>query len=483
MTGGGPGSCKTPGLVWVNTVLGNVKRSMDGSYHSIQPKHLARYLAEFLYRKCGDLQRRLRVGAKPKLAAAVSCGNSPRKSHYNMTSEQIREIKTQHQTSTRRLMRIAAFNVENLFDRAKVFNHDDLGTSRQVLDSLAELNILFEQYSYSNLIKSRMLELIEQLGMLHKDEGPYTRIRKIRGRIVSRPKAPKAPFIKANGRDDWIGWCELRTGVVNETAIINTARVIRDVDADVLALIEVESRPVLKQFHELMVKKLKFQQQYRHLMVIDGNDDRGIDVGLATRDGYPIGPMSSHVDDLDCAGFPIFSRDCPEYVVTTPSDAKLVVLPNHFKSKYGGNDRSSREKRLAQSRAVAQYYNSLIENGMENVVVLGDLNDTPDSDELKPLLCGTTLRDVSEHDSFTHFEFRANNGHKGIGTHGLGNDNLKIDYLLLSPALFANVTSGGIFRKGMWPGTRPPRWTVYTELKKRHLAASDHHVIWADLNV
>ena len=50
VTGGGPGSCETPGLVWVNTVLGNVKRSMDGSYHSIQPKYLARYLAEFQYR-------------------------------------------------------------------------------------------------------------------------------------------------------------------------------------------------------------------------------------------------------------------------------------------------------------------------------------------------------------------------------------------------------------------------------------------------
>ena len=36
--------------MWVNTVLGNVKRSMDGSYHSIKPKYLARYLAEFQYR-------------------------------------------------------------------------------------------------------------------------------------------------------------------------------------------------------------------------------------------------------------------------------------------------------------------------------------------------------------------------------------------------------------------------------------------------
>ena len=32
VTGGGPGSCEAPGLGWVNTVLGNVKRALDGTY-------------------------------------------------------------------------------------------------------------------------------------------------------------------------------------------------------------------------------------------------------------------------------------------------------------------------------------------------------------------------------------------------------------------------------------------------------------------
>ena len=31
-------------------------------------------------------------------------------------------------------------------------------------------------------------------------------------------------------------------------------------------------------------------------MVIDGNDERGIDVGLVTR--FPVGTMRSHVDDF-----------------------------------------------------------------------------------------------------------------------------------------------------------------------------------------
>ena len=380
-------------------------------------------------------------------------------------------------------MRIAAFNVENLFDRAKVFNDEDPNAHQDVLDAHAELNTLFEKDIYSDADKARMLLLIEQLGMLRRDEGPFTRIRKIRGQLISRPRKPKVPFIKAKGRDDWIGWCELRTAAVDEVAMANTARMIRDLEADVLAIVEAESRPVLKKFHELMLEKLGLVEGYRHLMIIDGNDGRGIDVGLATKNGFPIGDMRSHVDDRKPDGFPIFSRDCPEYHLTTPSGAELVVLPNHFKSKFGGNNPASQAKRRAQAEAVAGYYRRLIAEGFENVVVLGDLNDTPDSDELAPLLEGTDLRDASEHDAFTEFEFNANNGERGIGTHGLGNDDDKIDYLLLSPALFAKVTRGGLFRKGVWPGSRPPRWAVYPELKKKHHAASDHHAIWAEIAI
>ena len=50
VTGGGPDSAQHPALLWVNTVLGNIKRSLHGSYHHVSSKHLPRYLAEFSYR-------------------------------------------------------------------------------------------------------------------------------------------------------------------------------------------------------------------------------------------------------------------------------------------------------------------------------------------------------------------------------------------------------------------------------------------------
>jgi len=50
ITGGGPDSFKIEAFIWVNTMIGNVKNSMHGSYHAISKRHLPRYLAEFCYR-------------------------------------------------------------------------------------------------------------------------------------------------------------------------------------------------------------------------------------------------------------------------------------------------------------------------------------------------------------------------------------------------------------------------------------------------
>jgi hypothetical protein len=50
VTGGGPHSVNREEFEWVNTMIGNVKRSINGTYHAINPRHLPRYLAEFCYR-------------------------------------------------------------------------------------------------------------------------------------------------------------------------------------------------------------------------------------------------------------------------------------------------------------------------------------------------------------------------------------------------------------------------------------------------
>ncbi len=47
-TGGGKEAVEV--FPWVHTFIGNMKRMILGTYHSVSPKHLDRYLAAFTYR-------------------------------------------------------------------------------------------------------------------------------------------------------------------------------------------------------------------------------------------------------------------------------------------------------------------------------------------------------------------------------------------------------------------------------------------------
>lgn len=375
-------------------------------------------------------------------------------------------------------MKIAAFNVENLFNRPRVFGLDHATAARRIITAVMALGRLFEKPAYSANDRAQMLTHMETLGILNSDKSEYVWLRKIRGQLVRRPKSG-APEIVANGRGDWIGWLEYKTNPVDEIAIHNTGRVIRDVAADILAVVEAENRVTLRMFSEAVLahvnKEIDARVLYDEVMLIDGNDDRGIDVGLMTRNGYRIGSVESHIHDLDPKGAPIFSRDCPVYAVSRPGGSIVCVIPNHFKSKFGGDSPEAIARRRQQAQRAAEIYRELVARGLRDVVILGDLNDTPESPALAPLLTATDLKDVSLHPKFHSGEFA------GRGTYGLGNDNNKIDYLLLSPDLFSKVTACGLFRKGAWPGKKPRRWSVYEELAAPVHAASDHHLIWAEI--
>ncbi len=50
IVGGGRKAAQHPAFKWVNTVLGNVKNALRGTFHAVREKHAPRYLAEFEYR-------------------------------------------------------------------------------------------------------------------------------------------------------------------------------------------------------------------------------------------------------------------------------------------------------------------------------------------------------------------------------------------------------------------------------------------------
>ena len=161
-----------------------------------------------------------------------------------------------------------------------------------------------------------------------------------------------------------------------------TAQALAATRADVCALQEVENLLTLTSFHNMYLSRWS-QKPYPFHVLLEGNDRRGIDVGLLSR--IKVVDKKSHADvsyaDLGIAppagvnhNERIFRRDCLE-VDLAKDGVRLTLYVCHFKSMYGGRD-ESRKIRDGEARAVRALIERRFDNPAdENWIVLGDLND------------------------------------------------------------------------------------------------------------
>jgi endonuclease/exonuclease/phosphatase family metal-dependent hydrolase len=385
-------------------------------------------------------------------------------------------------------VRFATFNVENLFARPRAFNLATWAAGQPVVDAHAEFNSLIALDVYTDPVKQRMVALLLLLKIYRLDNGLVRRnqtrvprwawLRANRGSFDVDRQATGIEIV-ADGRADWIGWVELATEPADEVAIRMTARVITDVAADVLGVVEAEDRPAMVRFNDELLAS-----RYAHTMLIDGNDTRGIDVGLMTTSQVELLSLHSSVDTPDPAAPDerLFSRDCPAYHCLMPSGATVWVLLNHFKSQSGGQ---SGPKRLRQAQGVRDILDRLAGQGQDNLVVMGDLNEGPAAPDqvapnLVPLLGpGSPVVDV--------YSLPAFDVGPRPGTFQSASIRNRFDYILLSPALANRVQGGGIERRGAWgtPTNKnpPAQWSIYPEITAAAHAASDHAAVYVDIDI
>lgn len=161
-----------------------------------------------------------------------------------------------------------------------------------------------------------------------------------------------------------------------------TGELLAALEADVIALQEVEGLDTLKQFRD---RYLGGRQAWPHALVIDGNDQRRIDVGLLSR--FPIVHARSWQHLMADDGSPVFDRDCLEADVEVPGLGTLTLFVNHFKSMRAETDdvpgrAATRPRRLRQARTVMDIVRRRFgdDPGDAPFVVLGDLNDHLEDD-------------------------------------------------------------------------------------------------------
>jgi len=382
------------------------------------------------------------------------------------------------------MIKIASFNVENLFERPRAFNLTNLNGENPVLEAYREVNVLIKQDEYSVADKERIRALLVTLGIYfingqdairRSEQFPpqWAWLRNNRGTFDRQPQdESQSVEIIANGRGSWIGWVELVTEPTDEIGTRTTARVIQEVNADILGIIEAEDRPSLVRFNEELLDK-----HYHHAMLVDGNDERGIDVGIMTRENFEILSICSNVDAADNGGT-IFSRDCPQYEVRTPSGTIVHILVNHFKSQSGGGG----SKRRRQANKVREIADDLMDHE-QHVVVLGDLNEGPPNGSTQAInLAGLYNNGSRLIDCYSLDDFEIGTRPGSYDSCGLSN---RLDYIFISESLRDKFRGGGLFRKGLWGSriSRPTNWETYPEMEESVHQASDHAVAFVNLDI
>ncbi len=359
-------------------------------------------------------------------------------------------------------LKIATFNLENLFTRPTAMKEGIGPAGQQAINDHATLNAIVQKPLFSDSDKQTLVELSERYGfhLLNTPADALIQMQKVRENMFTTSGGVLR--VKANGSGDWTGWFELRRDDIVWEATFNTARVIAEVNADILICVEAESRVTLQRFND-QVLKAEHNMHYPHVMLVDGNDERGIDVGVMSR--LPIRSVTPHFDDVDAYGKRIFSRDCPHYVIELANGKTVAILPNHFKSKRGGDTPSAKARRTAQATRAHEIATAAMK-ATQLVLIAGDLNDVPTGPELAPVF-GGGFKDVMDHPDYPKDR---------PGTYDTGLASGKFDYLIMSPKLRAKLVTTGIERRGSY---HPQSWIPFDTVKNKKQEASDHHCVWA----
>lgn len=170
---------------------------------------------------------------------------------------------------------------------------------------------------------------------------------------------------------------------------------VKALDVDVLAVQEVENLVALEDF----VRYFKLKDEgFKYISLVEGNDNRLIDVGVISK--LPLGEVTSwrHWTHPDNRDEPAFSRDLLQVEILDESFKPiLTVYVNHLKSQLARNEEERKAADLRRRRQAECIVEILKSRPPETpYLVVGDMNDTPDSPPLSSLKNGELFDALAE---------------------------------------------------------------------------------------
>jgi endonuclease/exonuclease/phosphatase family metal-dependent hydrolase len=251
-------------------------------------------------------------------------------------------------------IRVGTFNLNNLFSRFNLYTEADPQIRSD--DEEATKEKPRPWLDPAKPVEGEELEIVSR-GFIG-DDGKLQWRRMFKGRLI-HAKDPKAQRVLAER--------------------------IKSLDVDVLCVQEVENLDALEDFVKFFHLK---DEGFAHLSLVEGNDKRLIDVGVISK--LPLGSVTSwrHRTHPDDPAQTVFSRDLLQVEILESKDGKpvLTVYVNHLKSQLA-NTEEEKEKNDERRQRQAESIASIIGENPPGTpyLVVGDMNDTPDSGPLSAL--------------------------------------------------------------------------------------------------
>lgn len=258
---------------------------------------------------------------------------------------------------------------------------------------------------------------------------------------IDSPNTNDAEFLP-EGKRHW-------TNKVYQDKLGNLAKVISELGTEttpdgvaILGVAEVENQLVL----EDLVKQAAIADRHYQIVHYDSPDERGIDVGLIYQPKYftVLGSQAIPLLLYDENGERNYTRDIL-YVSGLLDGDTVHVLVNHWPSRRGG-EAATRPMRNAAALVCKNVKDSLLAlDPNVKVIVMGDLNDDPNSPSVKKVLGASEDKEKLKKGGF--FNPMEAFFKKGIGTMAYQDAWSLFDQVIISQGLVKEQQDGYRFYK------------------------------------
>lgn len=263
-------------------------------------------------------------------------------------------------------MKIATFNIQNLFHRDRSFLEKPFNKNKKEWEM--EVDQLLEKPFKSIQDNDRIRELACLVGIDKCNQLPYAVLRRKASFLFLKGKN-YSKELKASELTNWNGWIALQNFPIDPKAVENKARVIADVNPDILVLQEIEDRASLDEFNNEFLPRFgcnPFEQSF----VVQGNDMRGQEIGILSRNGFKIESVRNHIYDLNINKNTLFCKDLVEYKILTANGNTIWILATHLQEQTIYKEHSDTIRKV-QTEKIAEVYHKLYAEDKKHIAVMG----------------------------------------------------------------------------------------------------------------